>query len=110
MGVTSMLKSRLQQSGVRGVTANALRLAASRIGREQKRSDQGTAQPNEFLMWIRFAVPGMLLPENIAATEHAIANMPRGIPIVEIGSFCGLSTVGSSYLLDKLSMSSPIFT
>jgi hypothetical protein len=69
-----------------------------------------TKQANEFLAWVRFAVPGMLVQENVDAMEHAIANMPPGKPILEIGSFCGLSAVVLSYLLDRRSMTTPIFT
>jgi Methyltransferase domain len=69
-----------------------------------------TKQANEFLAWVRFAVPGMLAEENVHAMDYAVANMPSGKPILEIGSFCGLSTVVLSYLLDKGSKTTPIFT
>ena len=69
-----------------------------------------TIQANVFLVWVRFAVPGMLEKRNIDAMEYAIANMPPGKPILEIDSFCGLSTVVLSYLLDKRSKTTPIYT
>ncbi len=69
-----------------------------------------TKQANEFLAWIRFAVPGMLAQGNIDAMEYAVTNMPSGKPIVEIGSFCGLSTVVLSHLLDRSSKTTPLYT
>lgn len=104
MSITSRLKHKLHQSGVRGVAASALRHAASRVDSYE------TKESNEFLAWIRFAIPGMLVQGNLDAMEYAIANMPPGKPILEIGSFCGLSTTVLSYLLSKRSKTTPIFT
>ena len=104
MKIASKLKNKFQQSGVRGVAASALRHAAKRVhGNETK-------QANEFLAWVRFAVPGMLEHGNVDAMEYALANMPPGKPILEIGSFCGLSTVVLSYFLSKRSNSTALFT
>lgn len=104
MSATSRLKNKLHKSGVRGVLAGVLRHAANRVDVHEEK------QHNEFLDWIRFAVPGMLAQENVDAMEYAIENMPPGHPILEIGSFCGLSTVVLSYLLSKRSEATPIFT
>lgn len=43
----------------------------------------------------------MLAQGNVYAMEYAITNMPAGKAVLEIGSFCGLSTIVLSYLLDK---------
>jgi hypothetical protein len=104
MSITSRLKHKLHQSGVRGAVAGALRHSANRLDSNE------TKQGNEFLTWIRFAVPGMLAQENVDAMEYALTNMPSGKPILEIGSFCGLSTVVLSYLLSKHSKTTPFFT
>lgn len=104
MNIASKLKHKLQHSGVRGVAASALRSAANRFHVNE------TKQDNEFLVWVRFAVPGMLEQGNVEAMEYALVNMPRGKPILEIGSFCGLSTVVLSYLLSKHSNSTLLFT
>ena len=56
---------------------------------------------DEYLNWLRFANAGMLHPGNIHAMEYAIQNLPTNHPILEIGSFCGLSTNVISYLLQK---------
>lgn len=100
----SRLKHKLHQGGVRGVAASALRHTAKRL------DTAATQQSNEFLEWVRFAVPGMLNQGNVDAMDYAIANMPPGEPVLEIGSFCGLSTVVLSYLLDKRSKTIPLFT
>lgn len=110
MSLISQLKNKFQESGGRGVTASALRLAANRIDRKTTNSNSETRQTNEFLTWVRFAVPGMLAEGNVDAMTYAVTNMPPDNPILEIGSFCGLSTVVLSYLLDKQSPSSLIFT
>ena len=75
------------------------------MGRKNKNRHKKTRSPliheDEFITWMRFAVPGMLEPKNVLAMETAIKNMPKDNPILEIGSFCGLSTVILSHLLDK---------
>ena len=54
---------------------------------------------DEYLNWLRFANAGMLNPGNVYAMKHAIDRLPTNDPIVEIGSFCGLSTNVISYFL-----------
>ncbi len=109
MSIISRFNQIFRQSGFRGVVSNALRHTANRIDRKAANSSE-TKQANEFLAWIHFALPGMLEKGNVNAMQYAIANMPPGKPILEIGSFCGLSTVVLSYLLDKRSKTPPIFT
>ena len=65
---------------------------------------------NEYLHWVLFAVPGMLTPTNIAAMSIAINNMPADKPVVEIGSFCGLSTIVLSHILDRVGGNSLLFS
>lgn len=121
MSLIPKIQDKLHQSGPWGVVSSALRSVASRIdsksiGNSSDRADSqlikkdGITQTSEFLMWTRFAVPGMLCEGNIDAMEYAVANLPSDDPILEIGSFCGLSTVVLAYLLDKQSLSNTIFT
>jgi hypothetical protein len=105
MSLIDKLQYKYSQSGASGVIASALRHAADLINDNSKNK-----QANEFVAWVRFAVPGMLGQGNIDAMEYAVANMPLGSPVLEIGSFCGLSTVVLSYLLDKHSKTTPIYT
>lgn len=110
MGRVSKFWRKLHQFGVRGVVASALRNVANRVDKKLKPNQPKEEQKDEFLAWVRFAVPGMLDQGNVKAMEYAIANMPKGEPILEIGSFCGLSTAVLSYLLDKHSSTAPIFS
>lgn len=54
---------------------------------------------DEYINWLTYANAGMLAKGNVYAMRHAIENLPSDSPVVEIGSFCGLSTNVMSYLL-----------
>ncbi|WP_243544260.1 class I SAM-dependent methyltransferase [Pseudodesulfovibrio tunisiensis] len=47
---------------------------------------------DSFLPWLRFANAGMLERGNVWCIDHAVKHMPESLPMIEIGSFCGLST------------------
>jgi hypothetical protein len=64
---------------------------------------------DEYLTWLRFANSGMLNPGNVYAMKYAIENLPTSDPIIEIGSFCGLSTNVLSYFLRKNQRKNIIF-
>lgn len=53
---------------------------------------------DEFITWLKYIVPGGLHPGNVLCFDHAIKNLPDDSPIVEIGTFAGLSTNIFSYL------------
>lgn len=53
---------------------------------------------DEFTTWIRFAVAGMLGDGNLVASAWAMERLPAEGDIIEIGSFCGLSTIMLSHL------------
>ena len=65
---------------------------------------------SNYLVWLTFAVPGMLHRGNIVAMAYALRHAPSKLPIVEIGSFCGLSTCVLAYLKQKHAASGPLFT
>jgi Methyltransferase domain len=46
---------------------------------------------NNDVRWIQYANAGMLNPGNLYCFDYAIKNLPDEAPILEIGSFCGLS-------------------
>src|SRR5262245_48263784 len=50
-----------------------------------------------FIQWLMFANAGMLHGGNIYCFDYAIRRLPSAAPIIEIGSFCGLSTNVISY-------------
>ena len=108
MSLISRAKGKWNQSGFMGVLASAFRYAANRLDRRSSATQaDGTS---EFLTWIQFAVPGMLTRGNVEAFRHAAAEMPSEGSILEIGSFCGLSTTVILYWLDKYSRDNKVFT
>jgi len=56
---------------------------------------------NDYIAYLTFANAGMLNKGNLLCFDYAIRNLPSNNPIVEIGSFCGLSTNLLAYFLDK---------
>lgn len=56
---------------------------------------------DEYINWLCFANAGMLHRGNLYSFEFAIQNIQSQYPIVEIGSFCGLSTNAINYYLHK---------
>jgi hypothetical protein len=46
---------------------------------------------DDYIMWLCFANAGMLDNGNLYLIDHAIRHLPSAAPILEIGSFCGLS-------------------
>jgi len=65
---------------------------------------------NEYLNWLNYANAGMLNPGNIYSLDYAIKNLATHNPVIEIGSFCGLSTNVISYLLKKHGKKNKIIT
>lgn len=59
------------------------------------------AAHDEFLAWLRLANAGMLHDGNVYAMDWAIERLPSSAPVLEIGSFCGLSANAMTYLLGK---------
>lgn len=51
-----------------------------------------------FMSWLTFVNAGMLSRGNVSCLAYAIQNLPSAAPILEIGSFCGLSTNLIGYL------------
>lgn len=56
---------------------------------------------DEFIRWLRYANPGMLEPGNVWSMEYVMRHLPSPHPLVEIGSFAGLSTNVICHLLRK---------
>lgn len=51
-----------------------------------------------FIKWVKMGVPGWCSDDNIKIIEDCINTLPKG-SVIEIGSFCGLSTAIISYCL-----------
>ena len=65
---------------------------------------------DEYINWLSFANAGMLHRGNIYAIRFAIENLPSTKPVLEIGSFCGLSTNVISYFLSDQGKENRIFS
>jgi len=63
---------------------------------------------NEFVNWLSFANPGMLTRGNLYCIDYAIRELPNKAPILEIGSFCGLSTNLISYFKQRHGAKNPL--
>lgn len=66
---------------------------------------------NDYMNWLSFANAGMLSSRiNVDCMNYAIQHLPSQTPIIEIGSFCGLSTNLISYLKEKHGVKNPLVT
>lgn len=65
---------------------------------------------DEYTRWLTFANAGMLHRGNLYCFRHAIANLPSKAPVLEIGSFCGLSTNAIGYYLQRAGADNALFT
>jgi hypothetical protein len=65
---------------------------------------------DEFITWLTFTNAGMVHPGNPYCMDYAIQHLPTNDPILEIGSFCGLSTNMMLYLLRKYRKKNKFFT
>ncbi len=64
----------------------------------------------DYLSWLSYAVPGMLDRRNVDAMDYALQRLPSNAPLLEIGSFCGLSTCVLSFLIRKHRLPNRLFT
>ena len=66
---------------------------------------------DNFITWLRFANAGMLHGGNVAALyRHVLPNLPSAAPMVEVGTFCGLSTNVITHFKRELGLSNPLIT
>jgi hypothetical protein len=65
---------------------------------------------DDYLAYLSFANAGMLNQGNLLCFDYAIRNLPSANPILEIGSFCGLSTNIMTYFKQKHGVENPLFT
>jgi hypothetical protein len=86
---------RLRRTGVRGVPSV---LSRRLFGRNESNPHGLPEVWSEYLSWLTLANAGMLDRGNVACFDYAIRNLPSKAPILEIGSFCGLSTNVLTYL------------
>ncbi|HLL76723.1 MAG TPA: class I SAM-dependent methyltransferase [Pyrinomonadaceae bacterium] len=65
---------------------------------------------DDYVNWLCFANAGMLHRGNLYCFDYAIRNLPSQSPIVEIGSFCGLSANLLTYYKQRHGKSNPLIT
>ena len=65
---------------------------------------------DEYVQWLYFANAGMLDRGNLYCFDYAIRNLPSNAPLIEIGSFCGLSTNLITYYKEKHNVKNALIT
>jgi len=65
---------------------------------------------DEYINWLCYANPGMLERGNLYLMDYAISHLPSAAPILEIGTFCGLSTNVLTHLKRKHGVKNPLVT
>lgn len=64
----------------------------------------------DYLNWLSYANAGMMVRGNVYCFDYAIKNLPSSAPILEIGSFCGLSTNVITHMKEKYAVKNPLVT
>src|ERR1700733_9099878 len=65
---------------------------------------------DDFVSYLSFANAGMLNKGNLLCLDYAIRNLPSKSPILEIGSFCGLSANLINYYKLRHGVANQLFT
>jgi hypothetical protein len=65
---------------------------------------------DEYIRWLCYANAGMLDRGNLYSIDYAFGHLRSGAPMVEIGSFCGLSTNVLAYYKKIHAISNPLIT
>jgi len=65
---------------------------------------------DEYINWLKFANAGMLHPGNLFCFDYVMRNMSSDAPMIEIGSFCGLSTNTIVYYKSKYGIPNRLIT
>jgi Methyltransferase domain len=65
---------------------------------------------SELLAWMGFINPGMLHRGNIELFSYCLERLPSNNPLVEIGSFAGLSLNHLIYFLRQTGRANPVFS
>ncbi|HEX3998193.1 MAG TPA: class I SAM-dependent methyltransferase [Pirellulales bacterium] len=94
---TTKFKNLYRAHGIRGI-AEHLAAEVAKIGQRRPPVEKFWS---EYLTWLTWANPGMLARGNVYSMDFAIRNLPSGSPIVEIGSFAGLSANVIGYLKQR---------
>jgi len=64
----------------------------------------------EYMWWLTFTNVGMLLIQNVNCFIYAIKNLPSNSPMLEIGTYAGLSANMLTYLKNKHGVTNKLIT
>lgn len=78
--------------------------------RRQPPKDEPIARDPFLELALRSIVPGWLHHGNVELFDYCLANLPSAAPVIEIGSFAGLSLNTIIYLLKRHGRSNPVFS
>ena len=107
MSVINKLLSTYQSGGLRETARIGFLSLAHRV--ESFGNVELAFTPPEYIRWLTSCVPGFLHPGNVAAMDYALRHLPDGSPMLEIGSYCGLSTCVLGYLRQKYGVKNPLY-
>ena len=65
---------------------------------------------DEYVTWLCYANAGMLERGNLYLIDYAVGHLPSSAPILEIGTFCGLSTNVITHFKRKHGVSNSLIT
>jgi hypothetical protein len=91
---------------MRTLVARALRKAASVISPASGQIDI----TDDYVKWLCFANAGMLDRGNLYLIDYALSRLRSAAPILEIGSFCGLSANLITHYKRKHGLANKLFT
>ncbi len=91
------VKAVYENEGIKGIARGILQKYLKAKYKNNKTSISNDKNPvsniwEEYINWVTFANAGILERGNVFCFDYAIKNLPCDAPILEIGSFCGLST------------------
>src|SRR5208282_4237967 len=69
-----------------------------------------TGFTDDYIKWLCFANAGMLSPGNLHLMDLAMKQLPSAAPILEIGSFCGLSANVLTHFKRKYALKNRLLT
>jgi hypothetical protein len=95
----------------RGPAGIATILLGKLAARDKRRVTGAVAASwSSYLDWLTFANAGMLDRGNVWSIDYALSHLPSAAPMLEIGSFCGLSTNVIGYLKQRHGVTNRLYT
>src|SRR5215472_4377214 len=68
------------------------------------------AVQDDLMTWMQFIIPGWLHPGNLESFVYCLERLPSDAPIIEIGTFAGLSLNHLILLLCRAGRQNPVFS